>query len=167
MSLKRPIFMSYNQRRIARWYFGGVASSMAAMITHPLDLMKVLIQTQAEKLSMFATAKKIIKEQGILAMYNGISASMLRQYTYTLSRFGIYQVGSDMVDTSTMPRKTALAAVAGGLGGYVGAPADLVNVRLQNDVKLPQDQRPISTPSTGYSESLVRRAFAAYTMAPQ
>ncbi|KAH8337415.1 hypothetical protein KR059_009507 [Drosophila kikkawai] len=141
MSLKRPIFMSYNQRRIARWYFGGVASSMAAMITHPLDLMKVLIQTQAEKLSMFATAKKIIKEQGILAMYNGISASMLRQYTYTLSRFGIYQVGSDMVDTSTMPRKTALAAVAGGLGGYVGAPADLVNVRLQNDVKLPQDQR--------------------------
>ncbi|KAH8292355.1 hypothetical protein KR054_008924 [Drosophila jambulina] len=141
MSLRRPAFMSYNQRRIARWYFGGVASSMAALVTHPLDLMKVLIQTQAEKLSIVATAQKIIKEQGVLAMYNGISASMLRQYTYTLSRFGIYQVGSEMFDTSTMPRKTALAAVAGGLGGYVGAPADLVNVRLQNDVKLPQDKR--------------------------
>ncbi|KAH8264038.1 hypothetical protein KR038_000955 [Drosophila bunnanda] len=141
MSIRRPVFMSYNQRRIARWYFGGVASSMAAMITHPLDLMKVLIQTQAEKLSMFDTARKIVREQGVLAMYNGISASMLRQYTYTLSRFGIYQVGSEMMDTSTMPRKTALAALAGGLGGFVGAPADLVNVRLQNDVKLPVEKR--------------------------
>ncbi|KAH8362307.1 hypothetical protein KR200_007420 [Drosophila serrata] len=141
MSIRRPVYMSYNQKRIARWYFGGVASSMAALITHPLDLMKVLIQTQAEKLSMLATARKIIKEQGILAMYNGISASMLRQYTYTLSRFGIYQVGSEMMDTSTMQRKTALAAVAGGLGGFVGAPADLINVRLQNDVKLPEEKR--------------------------
>lgn len=133
--------MSYNQRRIARWYFGGVASSMAAMVTHPLDLMKVLIQTQAEKLSLMATTRKIVKEQGILAMYNGISASLLRQYTYTLARFGIYQMGCNMMDTSTMQRKTGLAAVAGGIGGLVGAPADLVNVRLQNDVKLPQEQR--------------------------
>jgi len=39
--------MSYNQKRIARWYFGGVASSIAALITHPIDLMKVLMQTQA------------------------------------------------------------------------------------------------------------------------
>uniref|UniRef100_A0A6P4EXC7 Mitochondrial dicarboxylate carrier n=1 Tax=Drosophila rhopaloa TaxID=1041015 RepID=A0A6P4EXC7_DRORH len=141
MSIRKGGLMSYNQRRIARWYFGGVASSMAAMVTHPLDLMKVLIQTQAEKLSLGQTTRKIIREQGVLAMYNGISASMLRQYTYTLSRFGIYSVGSGMMDTSTMGRKTLLAAVAGGIGGYVGAPADLINVRLQNDVKLPPEKR--------------------------
>jgi len=133
--------MSYNQKRIARWYFGGVASSIAALITHPIDLMKVLMQTQAEKLSMVRTTQKILREQGVLALYNGISASMLRQYTYTLSRFGIYTVGSGMMDTSTMGRKTLLAAIAGGIGGYVGAPADLINVRLQNDVKLPQEKR--------------------------
>jgi len=46
-----------------------------------------------------------------------------------------------MMDTSTMGRKTLLAAIAGGIGGYVGAPADLINVRLQNDVKLPQEKR--------------------------
>nr|AAM50134.1 GH07093p [Drosophila melanogaster] len=141
MSLRRGGLMSYNQRRIARWYFGGLASSMAAMVTHPIDLIKVLIQTQAEKLSVFQTTRKIVKEQGPLAMYNGISASMLRQYTYTLARFGIYSVGSGAMDTSTMAGKTCLAAIAGGIGGFVGAPADLINVRLQNDVKLPPEKR--------------------------
>ncbi|BFF91044.1 mitochondrial dicarboxylate carrier [Drosophila madeirensis] len=141
MSARRTVLLSYNKKNVARWYFGGVASSMAAMVTHPLDLMKVLMQTQAEKLSVGSTFRKIVREQGVLALYNGISASLLRQYTYTLSRFGIYQMGSGMMDTSTMARKTFLAAVAGGIGGFVGAPADLVNVRLQNDVKLPPDQR--------------------------
>lgn len=27
--------------RVAKWYFGGVAGSMAACVTHPLDLLKV------------------------------------------------------------------------------------------------------------------------------
>ncbi|XP_043064953.1 mitochondrial dicarboxylate carrier [Drosophila ficusphila] len=141
MSVRRANLLSYNNRRVARWYFGGVASSFAALVTHPLDLMKVLIQTQAEKLSLFQTSKKIVREQGVLAMYSGISASMLRQYTYTLARFGIYTAGSEIIDTSTMTSKTLLAAAAGGIGGYVGAPADLINVRLQNDVKLPPENR--------------------------
>lgn len=28
-------------KRIGHWYFGGVASAMAACCTHPLDLLKV------------------------------------------------------------------------------------------------------------------------------
>ena len=28
-------------KRISRWYFGGIASAMAACCTHPLDLLKV------------------------------------------------------------------------------------------------------------------------------
>ncbi|KAH8312529.1 hypothetical protein KR044_011274 [Drosophila immigrans] len=130
-----------NQQRISRWYFGGVASSMAAMVTHPLDLMKVLIQTNTEQMSIMATTRKIVKDQGVLALYNGISASILRQYTYTLARFGIYTVGAGMMDTKPMSNKVLLAGLSGYAGGLIGAPADLVNVRLQNDVKLPVEQR--------------------------
>lgn len=136
-----PPFISYDQRRVSRWYFGGVASSFAAVVTHPLDLLKVLVQTQTERMSSMAVARKIIQEQGFFALYNGISASFLRQYTYTLTRFGVYTVGASYMDTNTMTRKTFLAAVSGLTGGFVGAPADLLNVRLQNDVKLPLDQR--------------------------
>lgn len=34
-----------------------------------------------------------------------------------------------------------LAGLGGFAGGFVGNPADLVNVRMQNDVKLPPEQR--------------------------
>ncbi|XP_068157027.1 mitochondrial dicarboxylate carrier [Drosophila tropicalis] len=135
------VFGSYDQRRASRWYFGGVASSVAALITHPLDLMKVLMQTQVEKFSTVATTKKIVREQGVLALYSGISASMLRQYTYTLTRFAVYNFGSQNMDTSTMSRKAILAGFAGLIGGFAGAPSDLLNVRLQNDVKLPMEKR--------------------------
>ncbi|KAH8271310.1 hypothetical protein KR018_006270, partial [Drosophila ironensis] len=133
--------VSHDPQRVARWYFGGVSSSIATLVSHPLDLMKVLAQTEKGKLSAMAVARKIIKEQGFFALYSGLSASLLRQYTYTLSRFGMYTLGSEYFDTSTMSRKSLLAAVAGGIGGYIGAPADMVNVRMQNDVKLPPAER--------------------------
>lgn len=36
---------------------------------------------------------------------------------------------------------TLLAAVGGFAGGFVGSPTDLVNVRMQNDIKLPPEKR--------------------------
>ena len=35
-------------KRLARWYFGGLGSAGAACCTHPLDLLKVHLQTQQE-----------------------------------------------------------------------------------------------------------------------
>lgn len=34
-----------------------------------------------------------------------------------------------------------LASAAGAAGGFVGTPADMINVRMQNDVKLPLEKR--------------------------
>lgn len=92
-------------------------------------------------MSLVDTSRKIFKEQGALAFYNGISASILRQYTYTLARFGFYTMGANLIDTRSMSSKVTLAGMSGYIGGLLGAPADLINVRLQNDVKLPVDQR--------------------------
>jgi hypothetical protein len=33
--------MGDSQKRLSRWYFGGIASAGAACCTHPLDLLKV------------------------------------------------------------------------------------------------------------------------------
>jgi len=38
-------------------------------------------------------------------------------------------------------QRVLLASVAGAAGGFVGTPADMINVRMQNDMKLPPDQR--------------------------
>lgn len=66
----------------------------AACITHPLDLLKVQLQTQQEeKLSAAHLTRKLIREKGVSALFNGISASVLRQMTYSTVRFGIYEAG--------------------------------------------------------------------------
>ena len=38
-------------------------------------------------------------------------------------------------------QKVLLAGVSGACGGFVGTPGDMVNVRMQNDIKLPMEMR--------------------------
>ncbi|RWS24717.1 mitochondrial dicarboxylate carrier-like protein [Leptotrombidium deliense] len=156
---------SERERRVARWYYGGLASAGAAMCTHPLDLLKVHLQTAsvpvtnagtaslAAKQSLVTTTAHIIRKQGVLALYNGLSASLLRQLTYSTTRFGMYETLKKKLiesDTSTNKQNVAnipfyqkvlLAAVSGAVGGLFGVPADMVNVRMQNDIKLPIEKR--------------------------
>ena len=67
----------------------------AACCTHPLDLLKVHLQTAGkEKTSLLKTTVNIVKNQGVLALYSGLSASLLRQLTYSTTRFGIYDVST-------------------------------------------------------------------------
>ena len=41
-------FRMSEKKRLALWYFGGLGSAGAACCTHPLDLLKVHLQTQQE-----------------------------------------------------------------------------------------------------------------------
>ncbi|XP_036268238.1 mitochondrial dicarboxylate carrier isoform X1 [Pipistrellus kuhlii] len=133
--------------RVSRWYFGGLASCGAACCTHPLDLLKVHLQTQQEaRMGMTGMALQVVRSDGVLALYNGLSASLCRQMTYSLTRFAIYETVRDrLAEGSEGPlpfyKKVLLGAISGFIGGFVGTPADMVNVRMQNDMKLPQDQR--------------------------
>ncbi|EDM06844.1 solute carrier family 25 (mitochondrial carrier; dicarboxylate transporter), member 10, isoform CRA_a [Rattus norvegicus] len=135
------------EARTSRWYFGGLASCGAACCTHPLDLLKVHLQTQQEvKLRMTGMALQVVRTDGFLALYNGLSASLCRQMTYSLTRFAIYETMRDyMTKDSQGPlpfySKVLLGGISGLTGGFVGTPADLVNVRMQNDMKLPLSQR--------------------------
>ncbi|XP_029417054.1 mitochondrial dicarboxylate carrier isoform X2 [Nannospalax galili] len=135
------------EARASRWYFGGLASCGAACCTHPLDLLKVHLQTQQEvKMRMTGMALQVVRTDGILALYNGLSASLCRQMTYSLTRFAIYETMRDRITKNTqgpLPfyNKVLLGGISGLTGGFVGTPADLVNVRMQNDMKLPLNQR--------------------------
>jgi len=131
---------------MGRWYFGGLASAGAACCTHPLDLVKVQLQTKKDgNIGALAQAKHIIRSEGFLALYNGLSASLVRQLTYSTTRFAIYEVAKQSVSPNGEPipftSRLGMAAVAGACGGFVGTPGDMTNVRMQNDMKLPPDQR--------------------------
>jgi len=137
---------SVEKKRMARWYFGGLGSAGAACCTHPLDLLKVHLQTQQDgKIGIVKQTVQIVRGQGVLALYNGLSASLVRQLTYSTTRFAIYEVSKQQVapngEAIPFTQRLAMAAVAGACGGFVGTPGDMVNVRMQNDIKLPVEQR--------------------------
>jgi len=129
------------------FWFGGSASSFAACVTHPLDLVKVRLQTRSSDApkSMIGTFGHVIKSDGFLGLYSGLSASLLRQITYSTTRFGVYEeLKSDFTTPSSspsFPTLIAMASTAGFLGGVAGNPADVLNVRMQHDAALPPDQR--------------------------
>lgn len=91
--------MEKNPKRKSRWYFGGIAAAAAASCTHPLDLIKVHLQTTSasasagqHKTNIVSMGVKIVRTQGVGAIYNGLTASLLRQLTYSTTRFAIYDV---------------------------------------------------------------------------
>uniref|UniRef100_A0AAZ3SUA7 Mitochondrial dicarboxylate carrier n=1 Tax=Oncorhynchus tshawytscha TaxID=74940 RepID=A0AAZ3SUA7_ONCTS len=113
-------------------------------------------------------AMQVVKNDGALALYNGLSASLCRQMSYSLTRFAIYETVRDMLSSSNqgpMPfyQKVLLGAFGGFTGGFIGTPADMVNVRSEKHL--------VNTHSSlafydSYSIVIVRlKLFSGATMA--
>lgn len=119
----------------------------ACLVTHPLDLAKVRLQTATTPgQSLFSMVFKIIRYESVFTIYSGLSASLLRQATYSTVRFGVYEYMKEKyTETYKTTPTTAvflpMSMLSGALGGLVGNPADVVNIRMQNDSTLPVEQR--------------------------
>lgn len=111
--------------RVPRWYFGGCASALAACVTHPLDLLKVHLQTakSSKEFNLLRRTFKIIEVQGFGALYNGLSASLFRQMTYSTTRFGLYEILKQSVDQDsknlTFQQRVLFAGISGAAGGFM------------------------------------------------
>ncbi|KAJ4485528.1 mitochondrial carrier domain-containing protein [Lentinula aciculospora] len=131
------------------FWLGGVAASMAASCTHPLDLTKVRMQTikaapDSKPPSMFFVFRKSFVQQGFRGIYTGLTASLLRQMSYSLVRIGAYEEMKSQLSQNGKPSSIQLlaaACLAGGLGGIAGNPADILLVRMTGDVIKPQEHR--------------------------
>lgn len=135
------------------FWFGGSAAAAAAVVTHPLDLVKVRLQTRAPDApkSMVGTFGYIIKNEGVLGLYNGLSASLLRQLTYSTVRFGVYEdlkvrFAPEATPENPKAKPSTInlvlqSSLAGLLGGIAGNPGDVLNVRMQSDYAKPPAER--------------------------
>jgi len=121
---------------------------VASMVTHPLDLAKVRLQTaKVPGQSLVGMIYSIITNEGFFKIYSGLTASLLRQATYSTARFGIYEFLKEFYMESNNGAKPStmvllpMSMVAGAAGGLIGNPSDVVNIRMQNDSTLPPEQR--------------------------
>lgn len=62
----------------------------ATCFVQPLDLIKNRMQLSGTRTSTLTVVSSILKNEGVLAFYSGLSAGLLRQGTYTTTRLGIY-----------------------------------------------------------------------------
>ena len=94
---------------------------------------------------MIGMIAHVFKQNGFNGLYSGLSASLLRQITYSTTRFGVYEEFKQDFTTAnsspSFPTLIAMASTSGFLGGMAGNPADVLNVRMQHDAALPPEQR--------------------------
>lgn len=126
---------------------------MATCIIQPVDIVKVRLQVRGEagnkNLSPFDVVKELKAEAGIKGFYRGLDSALVRQATYTTTRFGVYLNVSQYMQNHlpegqkniSFGQKCIASLLAGGIGAFVGNPADLALIRMQTDNTLPPDQR--------------------------
>ncbi|XP_065156451.1 mitochondrial 2-oxoglutarate/malate carrier protein [Atheta coriaria] len=134
-----------------KFVFGGSAGMMATLFVQPLDLLKNRMQlsgvgtAKKEYTSSFQAFRGIIANEGVFALYNGLSAGLLRQATYTTTRLGVYQMLFDMASRDGHPpnfaTKAAIGMAAGVCGAFVGTPAEVALIRMTSDGRLPAAER--------------------------
>lgn len=131
---------------------GSLAACCGGAASHPLDLLKVRLQIQGEgvagagpKLGVVGMGMNVVKTDGVLALYRGLSATLLRQFFYSGTRFGVYEVvktrlGGESKSTPMWVKATA-GITGGACGAVVGQPAEISLVRMQADGKRAVEQR--------------------------
>lgn len=96
------------------FYLGGVAATIAASITHPLDLTKVRLQASGDK-RMIESIKKTVRTAGFRGLYDGITGTWMRQMSYSLCRFWAYDESKKILGANPQSPPWVLAA-AGVMG---------------------------------------------------
>ncbi|KAJ2924228.1 hypothetical protein H1R20_g12866, partial [Candolleomyces eurysporus] len=113
------------------FWLGGVAATIAASITHPLDLTKVRLQASGDK-RMVDSIRKTVRTAGVRGLFDGISGTWLRQMSYSMCRFWAYDESKKLIGAGKDAPAWKLAA-AGSM--------EIVMVRLQGDFAKPPEQR--------------------------
>ena len=135
----------------AQFLMGGAAGMAAQFLVQPSDLVKTRMQMsgvagvrKTHKTAIHAFIH-IIRKEGVFAVYDGLTASMLRQATYTTTRLGVFSLLTHSHKSEhgsvSFAMKCLFGMIAGGVGSVIGTPADLVMVRMTTDGRLPKSQQ--------------------------
>jgi len=125
------------------FWLGGVAATIAASITHPLDLTKVRLQASGER-GMITSLQNTVRTAGVRGLFDGISGTWMRQMSYSVCRFWAYDESKKLLGAGANAPAWKLAAagsMAGAIAGLVGNPAEIIMVRLQADAAKPIEKR--------------------------
>ncbi|CAK7199937.1 coenzyme A transporter [Sporothrix eucalyptigena] len=153
---------------------GGVAGSVAKTIVAPLDRVKILFQASNPQFAKYsgswagvAHAMRIIYQQdGVMGLYRGHSATLLRVFPYAAVKFIAYeQIRSFIIprkENETPLRRLLSGSLAGVTSVFVTYPLEVIRVRLAFETKRDGHSSLAAICRRIYSEqSIDRHAVAA------
>lgn len=106
---------------------GALSGALVSAVYGPLDLIKIRMQTSAERMSPLECVRKIIKTEGVRGFTNGLGATVARTVPQVAMYY--YAYGAAKEDCGLDP------LIAGGIAGMacwaVGLPLDAIKTRVQ------------------------------------
>ncbi|KAI3433030.1 uncharacterized protein J3R85_007214 [Psidium guajava] len=138
-----------SERTSAKILLTSLSAMVAESATFPIDLTKTRLQLHGQSLpssssstrptaaTAFHVAADIVRRQGLLGLYQGLSPAIIRHLFYTPIRIVGYENLRNAVDAGNRSLSLLSKALLGGVSGVVAqvvaSPADLVKVRMQAD----------------------------------
>ncbi|KAH8261035.1 hypothetical protein KR044_002576, partial [Drosophila immigrans] len=167
------------------WWSGGMAGSVAYLCVTPFDVLESHMMILKKDRTTLQTARRAIRRYGkpsysfitinnlslekysslcagFIALYDGLTAQLFRQFSYGLLRFHLYDVGKQYVDENNFLHKIFVATISGIIAGSVGIPSEMINTRMQVDrVLAPSMRRNYRHVFDGFSKVYRNEGFAA------
>ncbi|TIA91112.1 hypothetical protein E3P99_01283 [Wallemia hederae] len=121
---------------------GGAAGGSQVVFTNPLEIVKIRLQIQGEAAKLGDAQPRgafhIIRQLGLLGLYKGASACLLRDVPFSMVYFTSYaHLKKDVFKEGVHGKKLGFgetllsAAIAGMPAAYLTTPADVIKTRLQ------------------------------------
>jgi len=133
--------------KIMRFFAGSLAGVTGQLATYPLDKVRAVMavtNSGGQYRSVWSVVQKIKTEEGVLALYRGVTPSMFGVMLYAGTSFFTYETlknaaaaregGGD--SSPTVLQRMLSGAVAGLLGQTSSYPLDIIRRRMQTGVSL-------------------------------
>lgn len=130
-----------NEKRLAA---AATAACVAETATFPLDLIKTRLQLsqRAGWRVKMQDVGHVVGQRGLMGMYSGCSAAVLRHIPYTSIRIATFERLKDALGhVPSLYESMIIGCMSGALGQFVASPFDLVKVRLIADASQPPSRQ--------------------------
>lgn len=141
---------SQQKKLLINFSTSGIGGMMAWLVVHPVNTLAIRLNLHTlqnpgnVKVSFVSYVNQTVKKSGVISLYDGLSAGLLRQVFYATSRLGLFEVFRDelaKVRPTDFYSRLFCGVTSGGLAAMISCPAEVTLVRLSNDSTLPIDKR--------------------------
>jgi len=139
---KASYWSNTNVGMAEKYLLSVLSAFVAELVTYPLDLTKTRLQIQGEGggvgsvyRGMVSTALGVAREEGLRALWLGVTPGLGRHVIYSGVRMSLYDIGRNKVRQSgtemNLFHRAILGMSSGAFAQFVASPADLIKVRMQ------------------------------------